>query len=560
MLADGTPCLVLRTELGYCIRAERNIAEDRGQTLTGRPNTYAQNGIVATPHYLASQAGLRVLQDGGNAVDAIIAANAMLNVVYPHQCHIGGDLFAVVWDPAAGALAGLNASGPAPAGESIERVRGLGNTTMPDRGALSVSVPGTVGGWQQLSQRFGRFELGRVLEPAIGYARDGAPMSRLFARAVDVNTGLLQRDPGARELFLGLVSRGGDIFRQPGLAATFEQVARSGRDGFYTGEVAEDIVATLQSFDAVMTLDDLSTYEPEWVTPLTSTYRDIELLEMPPNTQGPAAILLANIAEGWPVQDLGHVTAAGVHAYVEAKHCAWHERDTHIADPKFHDVPVDRFLSKDVAATYRNNIDMERASNPAALASETGDTVYLCAVDRDGMAVSLIQSVYNNFGSGVVAAKSGVLFQNRASAFSLDPGNANSLQGGKRPRHTLIPAMLLRDGVPEVVFGTMGADGQAQTHLQLLLGMVDFGLEPQDAIEAPRWRSSVDPDGRVWVLVDRHMDPETIAGLRERGHEVVVGEQWDSALGHAQAIRIDRERGVLIGGADPRGDGIAAGW
>jgi gamma-glutamyltranspeptidase len=528
--------------------------------LTGRPNTYAQNGIVATPHYLASQAGLRVMQEGGNAVDAIIAANAMLNVVYPHQCHIGGDMFAVVWDPKSETLDGLNASGPAASGESIDRIRGLGHTSMPERGALSVSIPGTVGGWQELANRYGRFELGRVLQPAISYARDGAPMSRLFARAVDVNTALLERDPGAREVFLGQVSRGGDVFRQPGLAKTFERVAATGRDGFYTGSVAEDIVNTLRSFDSALTVEDLAAYQPEWVTPLRSPYRDIELLEMPPNTQGPAAILLANIAEGWPIAELGHTTAAGVHAYVEAKHRTWFERDTHIADPRFYDVPVDRFLSKDVAAEYRSSIDMERASDPAALASETGDTVYLCAVDRDGMAVSLIQSVYNNFGSGVVALESGILFQNRASAFSLEHGDANAIEGGKRPRHTLIPAMLLRDGVPEVVFGTMGADGQAQTHLQLLLGMVDFGLEPQDAIEVPRWRSTVDPDGRVWVLVDRHMEQATIDGLRELGHEVVAGEQWDSALGHAQAIRIDRERGVLIGGADPRGDGIAAGW
>jgi len=528
--------------------------------LTGRSNTYAQNGIVATPHYLASQVGLRILQDGGNAVDAIIAANAMLNVVYPHQCHIGGDLFSIVWDPTSQTLSGLNASGQAPVRESIERLQSMGLRTMPQRGALSVSVPGTVGGWQQLADRFGKYELGKLLQPAIGYARDGAPMSRLFGKAVRVNHDLLVRDSGASSLFVNSVRRGGDVFRQPGLAATFDRIAKHGPAGFYSGPVADDMVATLQSLGSAIELEDLQSYSPEWVTPISTTYRDIELLEMPANTQGPAALLLANIVEGWPVAEFGHTTAQGVHAYVEAKHHAWHERDIHIADPRFHDVPVERFLDKGVARSFTEKIDLDRASNPGARASDDGDTVYLCAVDRDGMAVSLIQSVYNNFGSGVVAQGSGVLFQNRASAFSLDPDDANSLQPGKRPRHTLIPAMLLRDGVPEVVFGTMGADGQAQTHLQLLIGMVDFGLEPQDAIEAPRWRSTVDPDGRVWVLVDHHMDAETIAGLRSRGHEVVPGELWDSGLGHAQAIRIDRERGILIGGADPRGDGIAAGW
>jgi gamma-glutamyltranspeptidase len=527
---------------------------------TGRPNTYAQNGIVATPHYLASQAGLRVLQDGGNAVDAIIAANSMLNVVYPHQCHIGGDLFAIVWNPADESLSGLNASGPAPAAESIERIESLGHRSMPERGALSISVPGTVAGWQELSSRFGRLELGAVLKPAIHYARNGAPMSRLFAKAVRVNQDLLSRDSGATSLFLNAVKRGGDIMRQPALASTFELIAEKGRDGFYTGTVAESIVKTLSAQGSAMSLQDLASFQAEWVQPIKTSYRDIELLEMPPNTQGPAALLLANIVEGWPVTELGHTTAAGVHAYVEAKHRAWAERDRHITDPRFYDVPVSHFLDKQVAARYRADIDMERASNPASLPSEDGDTVYLCAVDRDGMAVSLIQSVYNNFGSGVVAPEAGVLFQNRASAFSLDPDDANSLQAGKRPRHTLIPAMILRDGTPEVVFGTMGADGQAQTQLQLLLGMVDLELEPQDALEVPRWRSTVDPDGRVWVLVEPAIGGDTIDGLRARGHEVVLSDQWDSALGHAQAIRIDRERGVLIGGADPRGDGIAAGW
>lgn len=528
--------------------------------MTGRPNTYAESGIVATPHYLASQAGLRMLQEGGNAVDAIIAANAVLNVVYPHQCHIGGDLFAIVWNPADESLSGLNASGPAPADESIDRVRSLGHEEMPLRGALSVSVPGTAGGWQELSSRFGRFGLDRVLAPAIGYARDGAPMSRLFVEAVGVNRELLEQNSGASDLFLGKVSRGGDVFRQPNLAKTFMRIATSGRDGFYTGETAEDVVKTLRANGSAMTLEDLASYQPEWVTPVRTTYRDIELLEMPANTQGPAALLLANIVEGWPVTEMGHTTAAGVHAWIEAKHCAWHERDTHIADPRFYDVPTDRFLDKSVAAAYRDRIDLERASDPALLASEQGDTVYLCAVDRDGMAVSLIQSVYHNFGSGIVAPEAGVLFQNRGAAFRLDPNDSNSLQAGKRPRHTLIPAMILRDGIPEVVFGTMGADGQAQTHLQLLLGMVDFELEPQDAIEVPRWRSTVDPDGRVWVLVDRHMEQSTIDGLSAMGHEVVPGRMWDSSLGHAQAIRIDRQRGILIGGADPRGDGIAAGW
>ncbi|CAN5635497.1 gamma-glutamyltransferase [soil metagenome] len=528
--------------------------------MTGRPNTYAQNGIVATPHYLASQAGLRVLQDGGNAVDAIIAANAMLNVVYPHQCHIGGDLFAMVWDPRDSSLHGLNASGPAGARESVERLQSIGLSSMPLRGANSVTVPGTVGGWQALADRFGTRELGHVLASAIAYARDGAPMSKLFARAVAVNTELLKRDTGAAGVFVPQSWKGGDVLRQPALAATFERVAREGTDGFYRGPVADDIVKTLGGLGSAISHDDLAAYMPEWVMPLRTTYRGYELLEMPPNTQGPAVLLLANIAEGWPVTEFGHTTAAGIHAYVGAKHLAWEERDRHITDPKFYDVPLDRFLDKDIATELRNSIDLERVGAQSGAPSEDGDTVYLCAVDRNGMAVSLIQSIYNNFGSGVVAPEAGILFQNRGAAFSLDPADANVIAPGKRPRHTLIPAMLLKDGTPEIIFGTMGADGQAQTQLQLLLGMVDFELEPQEAIETPRWRSTIDPDGRSWLLIEAEVGEDVISGLRRRGHETVIAEPWDSNLGHAQAIKIDRERGVLIGGADPRGDGIAAGW
>jgi gamma-glutamyltranspeptidase/glutathione hydrolase len=305
--------------------------------------------------------------------------------------------------------------------------------------------------------------------------------------------------------------------------------------------------------------EDLASYEPEWVTPLSTTYRGVELVELPANTQGPTALLMANIVEGWPVEELGHTTGRGIHAYVETKKRAFAERDRWLADPRFVDIPNERFLDKEFAAQHRAAIDLERAAVDL-MPGEDGDTVYLCAVDRDGLAVSLIQSVYNGFGSGVVAPRSGVLFHNRGSAFSLDPRHANALMPRKRPRHTLIPAMLLRDGEPWVVFGAMGADGQAQTHLQLLLGLVDFGLDPQEAIEVPRWVSQNAPDGAPLVQVEPAVGEATIAELRRLGHEVIVGPYWHHAMGHAQIIMFDRQRGVLSGGADPRGDGIAAGW
>lgn len=526
---------------------------------TGRPTTWASDGMVASPHYLASQAGLRVLQEGGNAVDAAIATNAVLNVVYAHQCHIGGDLFALVWHPGERRLHGLNASGPAPAGLTLDFMRERGHLAMPERGALTVSVPGVVGGWSALSERFGTRELGAVLEQARRYAADGVPMPRDFARASGVLRGVLEANEAAASVFLDKVQRAGDRMRQPALAETFGRVASQGSDGFYRGAVADDIVATLAALGSPMTHDDLAGYQPEWVEPLTTGYRGFELAELPPNTQGPAALLMANIVEGWPVAELGHTSGAGIHAWVETKLAAFRERDALIADPRFADVPLERFLDKGHAGRLREAIDLERTHDPSG-ASDDGDTIYLCVVDRDGMCVSLIQSVYNNFGSGVVAPGSGVLFHNRARGFSLDPAHPNRLEGGKRPYHTLIPAMLLRDGAPWMVFGTMGADAQAQIHLQLLLGFVDFELDPQAAIETPRWVSGADPDGRRWLRVEPGVGQVTITDLERRGHRVIVGEPWDTFTGHAHCIRVDHERGVLGGASDPRSDGAAVGW
>jgi gamma-glutamyltranspeptidase/glutathione hydrolase len=525
---------------------------------TGRPTTWATNGVVASPHYLASQAGLRVLQEGGNAVDAAIATNAVLNVVYSHQCHIGGDLFAMVWDPKDRQLHGLNSSGTAPAAMSVDWMRAQGHTVMPPRGALTVTVPGTVAGWAALSERFGSRGLDAVLTPAATYARDGVPMPRDFVNATIRLRSVLEANDAAASTLLDKVSRPGDCMAQPGLAATFERVGREGRDGFYRGEVADDIVTTLTALGSPITHDDLSGFTPEWVTPLSTTYRGFDLYELPPNTQGPTALLMANIAEGLPTTDLGHTTGAGIHAWVETKLRAFAERDRHIADPRFADVPLDRFLSKDHAARLRATIDLERTSDLSGQYDD-GDTIYLCVVDRDGMAVSLIQSVYNNFGSGVVAERSGILFHNRGLGFSLDPSHANALAGGKRPYHTLIPGMLFKDGDPWMVFGTMGADAQAQIHLQLLLGFVDFELEPQTAIETPRWVSGADPDGTRWLRVEPRAGQDVLADLAQRGHNVIPGEDWDSSCGHAHCIRIDHERGILGGASDPRSDGAAVG-
>jgi gamma-glutamyltranspeptidase/glutathione hydrolase len=528
--------------------------------MTARPTTYAQHGMISTPHYLASQVGLRVLQEGGNAVDAAIAANATLNVVLPHQCHAGGDLFALVWDPRDERLSGLNSSGPAPAAASIEQIRAQGHSTMPERGVLPVSVPGTVAGWAALAERFGTRGLDELLRPAADYARGGFPMSAKLAGAIEFLSPLLERFEDARRVFrpYGL-PRAGDILRQPALADTFDRIGLEGRDGFYRGPVAADIVKTLRAGGSAMSEDDFAAFEPEWAEPLSTSYRGVELVEMPPNTQGAMALLLANIVEGWPVTEIGHTTAEGVHAYSEAVRSALVERNELIGDPRFVDVPLDRFLDKDAAARHRDAIDRRRPGSVRA-ASEDGDTVYLCAVDGDGMAISLIQSVYMGFGSGVLAPESGVLLQNRGYSFSLVPGHPNAIAGGKRPRHTLIPAMLLRDGRPWTVFGCMGGDAQAHIHLQLLIGLVDSGLDPQSAIEAPRWIASNDPHGEPTLIIESRFGRGVLDDLYQRGHQLEVGQEWEQRTGHSQIIQIDRERGILAGGADPRGDGAAVGW
>lgn len=526
--------------------------------MTGRPTTWATNGVVASPHYLASQAGLRILQEGGNAVDAAIAANAVLNVVYPHQCHTGGDLFAMVWHPGERRVFGLNSSGPAPAGMSLDYLHAAGHDEIPERGGLTVTVPGTVGGWAALQDRFGSRSLDRVLSAAVAYARDGAPIASNFAEACVRLRDVVDGHPGTRGVFGG-PKRTGDIMRQPALAKTLERIGIEGARAFYEGEVAADMVATLQDAGSAITLDDFAAFEPEWVEPISTSYRGYDIVEMPPNTQGPTVLLMANIVEGWPVTEFGHTTGKGIHAWVEAKHKAFAHRDQYVADPRMADPKVEQFLDKDVAARMRAEIDLER-TGPDGSDFQDGDTIYLCVVDRDGMAVSLIQSVYNNFGSGVLAPGAGVLFHNRGRGFSVDPSHLNCLQPGKRPYHTLIPAMLLRDGQPEWVFGTMGADAQAQVQLQMLLGMVDFELEPQQVIETPRWVSGADADRTRWVRVEPRVGEATIADLRARGHGVVVGNAWDSAMGHAHCIRIDRERGAYGGASDPRADGIAAGW
>jgi len=530
----------------------------------GRPTTMAVEGMVATPHYLASVAGLRALQAGGNAVDAAVVANAVLTVVYPHMCSLGGDAFFLIWDPSEGRLHALNGSGRSPAAASIDALVAAGHTTMPQRGAHAVTVPGTIHAWETALDRFGTFGLADLLQPAIAYAERGFPVTPGLRAAIAQARPLLEQQDAAARQFLpeGQVPAAGDVLRQPDLAASLRLIAGRGADAFYKGAIAQAIVDTLREHGGLMTLDDLSAHRSDWVEPLRTTYRGLELVELPPNTQGVTALQMANIVEGFVVAALGFGSPELIHLCVEAKKLAFVDRDRYVTDPERVPIPVERLIAKEYAAELRRRIDPDRAWAPGADRPGGGDTIYLCVVDRNGMAVSLIQSIFQGFGSGLVAEGTGIVLNNRGASFTLDPDAANRLEPSKRPMHTLIPAMLLRDGQPWVVFGTMGGHGQAQTHLQLLLNLVDFGMEPQEAIEAPRWVSGRGtPDDPAHVLrIEPGFGEATIERLRAMGHEARPTEPFSSLMGHAQMIQIDRERGILLGAADPRADGYALGW
>lgn len=528
----------------------------------------ARNGMIATSQPLASAAGLRVLQQGGNAIDAAITAAAVLSVVEPTMNGVGGDLFAIVYDAKTKTIRGLNASGRSAAAATPEEYRRRGLDAIPYRGALSVSVPGVVDGWNELLTKHGTTTLARALEPAIAYARDGFAVSEIIATQWADAQPTLAKDPAAAATFLvnGRAPAAGDVFKNPKLAATLEQIARGGRDAFYRGPIAQAIGADMQARTALLTAADLAAHRSDWVDPISTTYRGYEVLELPPNTQGIVALQMLNILEGFDLKSLGHNSAAYLHLLVEAKKIAFADRETWLAD--YDAVPKEalkRMLSKDYAAQRRKEIDPQRAAQayPALrltgaapsrldIPEARGDTIYLTAADKDGNVVSLIQSIFENFGAGVVAGDTGIVLHNRGNLFSLEAGHPNLLAPGKRPFHTLVPAMVLRDKRPWLSFGVMGGDMQPQGHVQVLLNLIDFGMNVQEAGEAPRFRHSA-----AGLAVESAISPEARFGLDQRGHRVVsqVG-----MFGGFQGILIEPKTGVLQGGSDPRKDGLAIGW
>ena len=528
----------------------------------------ARNGMIATSQPLASAAGLRVLQEGGNAIDAAVTAAAALSVVEPTMNGVGGDLFAIVYNGRTKSVHGLNASGRAPAAATPDEFRRRKLESIPYRGELSVSVPGVVDGWHELLSKHGTITFERALAPAIGYARDGFPVSEIISHQWKNAEAALARDPAAASTFLpgGHAPATGEVFRNPALASTLEQLAQGGRDVFYRGPVGAAIAADMKARNGLLTAADLAAHHADWIDPISTTYRGYEVLELPPNTQGIAALEMLNIPEGFDLKALGHNSAAYLHLLVEAKRIAFADRDAWLAD--YDSVPagaLERMLSKEYAAGRRREIDPERAAReyaPFRLAGISsgieehpearGDTIYLTAADRDGNVVSLIQSIYESFGAGIVAGETGIVLHNRGTLFSLQPGHPNVLAPGKRPFHTLVPAMVMKDGRPWLSFGVMGGDMQPQAHVQVLLNLIDFGMNVQEAGEAPRFRHASNG-----LALESAISPEARFGLDARGHRIVTRI---GAFGGFQGILIDPRSGVLLGGSDPRKDGLAIGY
>lgn len=526
-----------------------------------RPVTMATHGLVSAPHYLAAQAGVDLLKAGGNALDAAIAANAVLQVVYPQSCGLGGDLFLLLYSAHDKRLHALNASGRAAGAASIERYHALGYTHMPDFGIHTVTVPGCVEGWGVASQRFGRLGLARALQPAIGYASDGFPVGPGLAHALARMDAFAHTHRSFRENFMPSgIPQAGSVGRSPHLARTLRLIAERGPDEFYRGEIARQIADFFRREGGLITEEDLAAHTSEWVEPLAARFGDLDIYELPPNTQGVTALQMLGIVDGLPLGDDPR-DAETVHIEVEAKKLAWADRAAYLTDVKHMRVAPEKLIAPEYLAGRRRLIARERVGASAAPGTFAGDTIYLCAADGEGNAVSLIQSNYRGFGSGLVVDGAGIALQNRGAYFSLDPEAANALAPGKRTLHTLIPSFALRDGAPAVVFGTMGGDGQPQTHLQVYAALARYGANIQQAIELPRWVHGAERAGQGETLLLENRYPEaTVEGLRRLGHHVALTAEWSGEMGHAQGIVIDAERGVLHGGADPRSEGAAIGW
>jgi gamma-glutamyltranspeptidase/glutathione hydrolase len=537
-------------------RSEEGVAAGgrvaRRPDLGGRSTVYGAKGAVACEHPSAALAGIRALDAGGNAADACVAMAACMAVLAPMQTGMGGDASLLFYEAETGSVLGANGSGSAPKGATIEKLKSRGLGEMPERGGFTVTVPGAVRLWEDAANSLGNLPLARLLEPAWEFAEEGHPVAELVARYWGESESVLRRDEAAARTFLpgGRAPAAGELFYQADLAATISAVAEGGADAFYNGEIARSMALAAQEAGGHLSEADLSAHESTWVEPISTEYRGVRVYEIPPPGQGVAALEMLNILEGFDLGALSPVSAERIHLEVEAKKLAFEDLREKIGDPEFSEIPTRELLSKDYAARLRELISPTRAT--ASVTSDLGsDTTYLCAVDAEGNGCSFINSLYDRFGSGIVAGSTGVCLHNRGRAFHLVPGHPNALEPGKRPLHTIIPGLATRDGALWATFGVMGAPMQPQGHAQLLINHLDHGMSPQEAVDHPRHRH----EGGT-LLVEGRIPESEVQKLRSMGHRVEVGLDYVVPTGGAQLIRV-LEGGVRACGSDPRKDGCA---
>lgn len=530
-------------------------AQDRSQT---RSMVMSRYGIVATEHPQASQIGAQILAEGGNAIDAAVAANAAVGLFAPMANGIGGDLFAIVYHAKSGRLYGLNASGWSPAGLTPELLRARGIKEMPQSGIHSVTVPGAVDGWDKLLKRFGRKSLRQVLAPSIRAAERGFPVTEIFSSYWVASENHLRKDTNAAAVFMpnGHAPAPGEVFANRDLAWSYKEIAQHGRNAFYKGAIARKLLARSAELGGPLTAEDLSKYSAEWVTPIYTTYRGWRVYEIPPNGQGIAALMMLNLMERFPLAQYGAGSADGLHVMIEAKKLAYADLLKYVCDPKAHEVPMIGMLSKDYARERAALIDLQKANCAVAAGNPPpgSDTTYLCVVDAEGNMVSYIQSNYNSFGSGLVAPGTGFALQNRGGLFTLEPGHPNVLAGRKRPLHTIIPAFMTC-GDLRIAFGIMGGWNQSQAHAQFVANVVDHQMNIQAALEAPRF-TKLTFEG-CDVQMESRINPEVRAELERRGHKIQVRGAFAAAVGGGQAVMRNAATGVNYGASDPRKDGAA---
>lgn len=529
----------------------------RNLELPGRSPVHSTRGMAATSHPLATYAAVRLLEAGGNAIDAAIAACAVQSVVEPESTGIGGDCFCIIAPQGSDRLIGYNGSGPAPAAATADWFARQGITRIERTSPHAVTVPGAVDAWARLIADHGRKSLGEVLEPAIRLASEGYPMASRISTDFASEADLLAADPALARLFLpgGEVPRPGQLLRQPELAATLAAIAEQGRDAFYTGPVAEEIVATLTAAGGLHTLDDFAGHAGEYVTPIRTEYAGFGVHEIPPNGQGLTALILLNILSGFDLAGMDPMDPERLHIEIEATRLAYADRNAFIADPRKTDVPIEHLLSMAHADDLRAQIDRDKAMEtvPRPTLPPHTDTVYICVVDAERNAVSFINSLFRSFGTGLIAPNAGVVLHCRGMSFTLDPDHPNCIAPGKRPMHTIIPGMLTREGRAVMPFGVMGGAYQAAGHAHVLSGFLDMGLDIQEAIDQPR----VFPNDEDIVEVESGLPAKALHGLKAKGHRTAPPPK---PQGGAQAIWIDWDEGVLTGGSDPRKDGCAIGY